>query len=314
MHVKTVDRLHHTHTFSVVNQKGERRTLYVLVLTAVTMVIEIIAGSVFGSMALLADGWHMGTHVAAFLIAIFAYRFARKHIHDPAYTFGTGKVTVLGGFTSAVALAAVAVVMLAESLERIFSPHDIQFSEAIIVACIGLFVNIVSAFLLRDSEHHDHGHDHGPTHAHDHNLRAAYIHVLTDAMTSVFAIAALLFGKYLGFTWLDPVMGIAGAVIIARWSWGLITQTGPILLDASIEEDTRESIRESIENDSDNRISDMHIWRVGVNHYAAVISLVTHYPKDAGYYKQLLREFPMLSHITIEINNCVDDICDTEQT
>lgn len=312
MHTHTIENLQHSHDFSVKNEKGERRTQYVLILTAITMIVEIAAGSVFGSMALLADGWHMGTHVAAFMITIFAYRFARKHADNPAYAFGTGKVSVLGGFASAVALAVVALVMLAESLQRIVEPQVIQFNAAIAVACIGLVINMISAMLLQDN--HDHGHEHSHKHEHhDHNLRAAYLHVLADALTSVLAIVALLSGKYFGWNWLDPVMGIVGAAIITRWSYGLIKQTGPILLDESIEEDYQRAITEAVENDSDNRISDIHIWKVGANHYAAIISLVTHFPKATEHYKALLGKFHKLSHITIEVHECKDKTAGQEK-
>jgi len=307
MHVHTLKNWQHSHEFSVKNEKGEQRTKYVLILTAATMVVEIIAGSVFGSMALLADGWHMGTHVAAFMIAIFAYRYARKHANNPAYAFGTGKVNVLGGFASAIALAIVALVMLVESLQRIVDPQTIHFNEAIIVACIGLFINVVSAFLLKDNHSDTHHHDHH--HKHDHNLRAAYFHVLADAITSVLAIVALVLGKLLGWNWLDPIMGIVGAIIITRWSYGLLKQTSPILLDASIEEEYQQAIKETIEKDSDNRISDIHVWKVGTNHYAAIIALVTHYPKSTEHYKRLLDKFNKLSHVTIEVNECGEKPC-----
>ena len=312
MHIHTIENWQHDHDFSVRNDKGERRTKYVLILTAITMIVEIIAGSIFGSMALLADGWHMGTHVAAFMITIFAYRYARKHADNPAYAFGTGKVSVLGGFASAIALAVVALVMLIESMQRIVDPHIIQFNEAIAVASLGLFVNIVSAFLLKDDHHHHHEHDHGDEHHHhhhDHNLRAAYMHVLADALTSLLAIIALVSGKYFGWNWLDPVMGIVGAIIITRWSYGLIKQTSPILLDGSIEAEYQSAIRETIEKDSDNLVSDIHIWKVGANHYAAIISLVTRYPKSTDYYKGLLIGFHQLSHTTIEVNVCEGDLC-----
>lgn len=311
MHTHTLENWQHSHDFSVKNEKGERRTKYVLILTAITMIVEILAGSIFGSMALLADGWHMGTHVAAFMITIFAYRYARKHADNPAYAFGTGKVSVLGGFASAVALAVVALVMLIESLQRIVDPHTIQFNEAIAVASLGLLVNVISAFLLKDDHHHHH-HDHGDHHHHhDHNLRAAYLHVLADALTSLLAIIALVSGKYFGWDWLDPIMGIVGAVIITRWSYGLLKQTSPILLDGSIEQEYQSAITEAIEKDADNRITDIHIWRVGANHYAAIISLVTHFPKSAEYYKDLLNGFHKLSHTTIEVNACKDESCAT---
>ena len=235
MHVHKLENWQHSHEFYLKNEKGERRAQYVLILTAVTMVVEIIAGSIYGSMALLADGWHMGTHVAAFLIAIFAYRYARRHADNPAYTFGTGKVNALGGFASAVALAVVALVMLIESLQRLIMPHVIHFNESIVVAILGLFINIISALILRESHGHFSENRHG--HHHDHNLQAAYIHVLADALTSLLAIIALLSGKYLGWNWLDPVMGIVGAIIISRWSYGLLKQTSPLLLDASIGKD-----------------------------------------------------------------------------
>jgi cation diffusion facilitator family transporter len=311
LHVHTLEKWQHSHEFYLKNEKGEQRTTYVLLLTAITMVVEIVAGNIYGSMALLADGWHMGTHVAAFMIAIFAYRYARKHANNPAYTFGTGKVNALGGFASAVALAVVALVMLIESIQRLINPHEIHFNQSIIVAAIGLLINLISALLLKDNHSHDHGdhHDHNHGHHHDHNLRAAYIHVLADTLTSMFAIVALLAGKYLGWNWLDPTMGIVGAVIITRWSIGLLKQTGPLLLDASVGEEYQLKIKETVERDSDNRISDIHIWRVGIKHYAAIISLVTHFPKPTEHYKKLLKDFRELSHTTIEVSVCVEEPC-----
>jgi len=308
VHSHNLNQWQHSHNFAVANQKGERRTLYVLVLTAITMLVEIIAGSIYGSMALLADGWHMGTHVAAFLIAMLAYRYATKYAGSNRYTFGTGKVNVLGGFASAVGLAIVALVMLVESLQRVIEPQAIHFNEAIVVASVGLVVNIVSAFLLKDAHHHghdDHGHDHH--HHHDHNLKAAYMHVLADALTSVLAIAALVCGKYFGWNWLDPVMGVVGGIIITHWAIGLIKQTAPVLLDASINEQEQQKIREVIEADADNKVSDLHIWHVSANHYAAIIALVTHQARSAEHYKGLLKDFDKLSHITVEVNLCETD-------
>lgn len=312
MHYETLEKWRHDHDYSVQNVSGERGMFFVLVLTAVTMVIEIVAGSLSGSMALLADGWHMGTHVAAFMIALFAYRFARVHANDPAYAFGTGKVNVLGGFASAVALAVVALVMAVESLHRLAVPQTIHFNEAIAVAFIGLGVNVASMFLLKDHHHH---HDHGDNdhhhhhHHHDHNLKAAYMHVLADAMTSLFAIGALLLGKYFGLGWMDPVMGIVGAVIITKWSIGLIINTGPVLLDASMEVHEMERIKQAIESDADNRLSDLHVWRVGPNHFAAVVSIVTHDPRPVEHYKTLLTPFKKLAHVTIEVIACEDEAC-----
>lgn len=321
MHSHSLDNWQHSHDFSVINKEGERRTKYVLLLTAFTMVVEIVAGSIYGSMALLADGWHMGTHVAAFMITLFAYRYATKHANNPAYAFGTGKVSVLGGFASAIALAVVALVMLIESLMRIIEPTTINFNGAIGVAVIGLTVNIISAFLLEGHHDHSHGHSHGHSNDHeyqhdhehhehhDHNLRAAYMHVLADALTSLLAIVALICGKYFGWNWMDPVMGIVGAAIITRWAYGLIKDCSPILLDGSIDEDYKNRIQKAIESDSDNRISDIHIWKVGANHYAAIISLVTHFPQQNEHYKALLKDFHRLSHLTIEVHVCDSEPC-----
>ncbi|MBU4262063.1 MAG: CDF family Co(II)/Ni(II) efflux transporter DmeF [Proteobacteria bacterium] len=305
MHKHTLETLQHSHDFTAIHEHGEKRTQQVLVLTAITMVVEIAAGTAFGSMALLADGWHMGTHVAAFLITIFAYRYTRKHAHSPEFTFGTGKVSVLGGFASAVALGVVALVMLAESVHRMFQPQPISFNEAIGVAFLGLLINIISALLLQDR--HDHGHD--DHQHHDHNLKAAYMHVLADALTSVLAIIALIAGKFLGWHQLDPVMGIVGAVVISRWSYTLIQETSPILLDGSIAEDYQAAIRERIESADDNRIADIHVWRVGPADYAAIIVLVTHTPRNPDHYKKMLADFSQLSHITVEINQCSGESC-----
>jgi len=306
MHEQTLKDLQQEHNFNINNSKAERRTQYVLILTAITMVVEIVAGTIFGSMALLADGWHMGTHVAAFLITIFAYRYAKKHEDNPEFSFGTGKVSVLGGFASAVSLGIVALMMIVESLERLIEPQAISFNAAIGVAILGLLVNVASAVILKDDHHHEH-HDH---HHHDHNLQAAYMHVLADALTSVLAIVALLLGKYFGWSFLDPLMGIVGAAIITRWAYGLVKQTSPILLDGSIEQSYQHAVQKTIEEDSDNRISDIHIWKVSANHYATMISLVTNFPKPTEYYKELLNEFSELAHITIEVNECKDEDCE----
>lgn len=311
MHAHTLSLLKHEHDFSVINKKGEQRTKQVLVLTFLTMVLEITAGVLFGSMALLADGWHMGTHVAAFMIAIIAYRYSRVHAHDQTFAFSVGKVGVLGGYTSSVVLGVVALIMLIESGQRIVHPHIIRFDEAITVAGFGLFINLVCALLLKDHQH-DHTHDHN--HAHDHNLKAAYLHVLADALTSVLAIIALVLGKYYGWSWLDPVMGIVGALIITHWSYSLMKETSPVLLDESIALKHTLAIKEKIESDADNRISDLHIWRVGSNHFAIIVSIVSHNPKAPEYYKELLNEFRgeginKLSHITVEVNRCTGDLC-----
>jgi len=310
MHTQTIDTWQHRHDFTVIQEHGEKRTRQVLILTAVTMLFEIGAGMAYGSMALLADGWHMGTHVAAFMITIFAYRFAQKHADSKAFAFGTGKVSVLGGFASAIALIVVALIMLIESGQRIFNPQPIHFNEAIGVAALGLLVNIACAFLLQG--HHDHGHAHDHDHHHhhhDHNLKAAYLHVLADALTSVLAIGALILGKYFGWNSLDPLMGIVGALVISRWAYGLLRETGGILLDGSIGGKELAAIKEKIEGTLDNRIADMHVWKVGPAHYAAIISIVTHYPQKLEYYKELLRDFTHLSHLTVEIHTCETEPC-----
>jgi cation diffusion facilitator family transporter len=292
-----------------------------MLLTAITMVVEIVAGVTYGSMALLADGWHMATHVAAFGIAVFAYQYARSHATDPKYTFGTGKVNVLGGFASAVALAVIAFVMALESIARLFQPQSIQFNEAIGVAMIGLIVNLVSAWLLQD--HHDHSHhsvehhghhdhdpdDHPSHHAdhRDHNLRAAYFHVVADALTSVFAIVALFAGKFLGLIWMDAAMGLVGAAVITRWAYGLVRDTGVILLDGAIDKRIKLAIVNAIEEDADNRVTDLHVWHVAQNHVAATVSLVTHQPQTPDYYKKLLDHIPALSHVLVEVNHCPDE-------
>lgn len=231
MHKNSVARWEHTHDFTFIHKKGETRTKQVLVITALTMVAEIVAGSVFGSMALLADGWHMGTHAGAFAITIFAYHYSRKHSDNRDFTFGTGKVSVLGGFSSAIALAVIALFIGVESVERLIVPQEIRFNEAIAVAVLGLAVNLFCAYLLHGNHTHEHGHGHDHTHHHDHNLRGAYLHVLADALTSVLAIFALSFGKLFGWQWLDPLMGIVGALVITRWSYGLLRDTSKILLD-----------------------------------------------------------------------------------
>lgn len=309
MHTHSLDTWQHPHDFAVIQEHGEKRTGQVLVITAITMLFEIGAGMAFGSMALLADGWHMGTHVAAFLITIFAYRFAKKHANNTAFAFGTGKVGVLGGFASAIALIVVALVMLIESGQRILAPQPIHFNEAIGVAALGLLVNIACAFLLQDHHDHDHGHDEDDHHHHDHNLKAAYLHVMADALTSVLAIGALISGKYFGWHWLDPLMGIVGALVISRWAYSLVRETGGILLDGSINAATLGAIKEKIEGALDNRIADMHIWKVGPAHYAAILSIVTHYPQKIDYYKELLRDFPNLAHLTVEIHTCEGETC-----
>lgn len=275
MHLHSLDRWSHPHDFNTQSEEGERRTRLVVILTAVMMLIEIVAGYLYGSMALLADGWHMGTHVAALGITLFTYRYARLHADNPVYSFGTGKVSALGGFASAMTLAVIALMMGGESIKRLISPELIQFDQAILVAVVGLIVNLFSAWLLQGREHH-HDHDHA---GHDHNLRAAYLHVLADAMTSLLAIFALVVGKFYGFVWMDALMGIVGALVISRWGYGLLRDTSRVLLDSVPKQETLESIQNAIESDSDNMISDLHVWRLGPQGYGVIISLVTHEPQ-----------------------------------
>ncbi|HAA05725.1 MAG TPA: cation transporter [Syntrophobacteraceae bacterium] len=309
MHIYTLERWQHEHDFALIHEKGERRTLQVLWLTAVTMVAEVIAGSVYGSMALLADGWHMGTHVAAFAISVVAYRVARRYSSSSTFSFGTGKVNILGGFASAVVLTVVAVMMLLESAKRLLNPQTIYFNEAIAVAVLGLFINLISIGIMHGNDHAEaHDHDHGCKH-HDLNLKAAYLHVLADMFTSILAIVALLAGKYLGLGFLDAFMGMVGAMVIGHWSYHLLRETSSILLDCCTDSEMARAIQERIEGDSDNRVVDMHLWRVGGKHYAVIISLVTHYPKETARYKALLRDMDELSHVTVEINQCTDKPC-----
>jgi cation diffusion facilitator family transporter len=253
-------------------------------------------------------------------VAVFAYVYARRHAADPRYSFGTGKVGALGGFASAVGLAVVALLVLVESAMRLATPVSIRFDEAIGVAILGLAVNLACAFLLRDEPHHDHGHDHphagadqrhDPDHGHpraghvhrDHNLRAAYLHVLADALTSVLAIVALVAGRSLGWTWMDPMMGIVGSLVIARWSWGLLRDTSAVLLDAEVDPDRRSAIAAALEA-GDDRVADLHVWRVGPRHLAAIISVVTDVPQDPGSYRARLGGFRDLVHVTVEVNAC----------
>jgi cation diffusion facilitator family transporter len=307
MHDHPMDEWLHDHDFHLdYGGHGERSTWRVIVLTVTMMVVEISAGTAFGSMALLADGWHMGTHAAALGITAFAYRYARLHADDPRYSFGTGKVGVLGGFASAVALAIVALLMAAESVQRLITPQAIRFDEAIAVAVVGLVVNLVSAVMLHGGHGHDHDHEEGHAHGHhhDHNLRAAYLHVLADAVTSLLAIVALSLGKLLGWVWMDAFSGIVGSIVITRWSLHLLRDTSKILLDSGVPATVTVGVREAIEADADNRIADLHVWRVSASHAAAVISVVTDHPKAPAHYKDLLADITELSHVTVEVNPC----------
>lgn len=285
---------------------AERRTRIVIGVTAAMMVLEITVGLMSHSMALLADGWHMSTHVLAFLITAVAYYFARTQATNARFSFGTGKIGVLGGFTSAIILAIVAFLMAGESVRRLFSPLEIHFNEAIGIACIGLLVNLGCALLLADRHHeHDHG---GSAHHHDLNLRAAYLHVLADAFTSVLAISALTGGKFLGWAWLDPSVGIVGSGVVFSWAYTLLRDTGGILLDRTpASSDLPGEIRRAIERDGDSLITDLHVWQVGIGKYAAMVSVVAHEPKSCDAYRALLRGHDELVHVTIETHHCREE-------
>ncbi|MGE7371229.1 CDF family Co(II)/Ni(II) efflux transporter DmeF [Neorhizobium sp. NPDC001467] len=297
----------HEHLFLGDNHsRNERRTWLVIAITATMMAVEILAGNVFGSMALTADGWHMSTHAAAMLIAALAYMYARKHAHNRRFTFGTGKLGDLAGFASAVVLALIALLIGWESFLRLQNPVAINFEEAIVVAVIGLIVNLVCAWLLKDDHHH--GHDHGGHRGHrgghggkDQNLRAAYLHVLADALTSVLAIAALVLGSIYGWLWLDPAIGIVGGIVIARWSWGLIRDAGGVLLDYLPEgQDLPQEIGEILAKE-DVDICDLHIWQLGPGHHGAIVSIVADQPRAPSYYRAKLAAIHDLSHVTVEV-------------
>jgi cation diffusion facilitator family transporter len=303
MHTSTIEPWRHEHVFlGADHARNEGRTAIVIALTGVMMVSEIVAGTLFGSLALVADGWHMATHAGALAISAFAYRYARRHAHDPRFAFGTGKLGDLAGYTSAIVLALIALLIAWESLARLATPVPIRFNEAIAVAAIGLGVNLLSAWLLRGDRHHDHGHDEGHHHA-DHNLRSAYLHVVADALTSVLAIIGLLAGSLYGWVWMDPLMGLVGALLIARWSWGLMRDAGGVLVDAVPDGSLAERIRERVEIDGD-RVSDLHVWRVGPGHSAVVVALVADRPQPPAIYKARLAALPGLSHVTVEVQPC----------
>src|SRR6266481_8377022 len=269
----------HTHNFVPDFSKAERRTRIVIGITAVMMVLEITMGLMSHSMALLADGWHMSTHVTAFLITAVAYYLARRHASNVRFSFGTGKIGVLGGFASAIVLSVVACLMAGESVRRLFVPMSIHFNEAIGIACIALTVNLTCAFLLKEDQQHSHDHHgHGShSHGHDHdlNLRAAYLHVLADAFTTFLAIVALTSGKFFGWSWLDPVVGLVGSGVVFSWAYGLLRDTSGILLDRTpTSSDLPEEIRRVVESDGDSIVSDLHVWQVGVGKFAAIVSIV----------------------------------------
>jgi cation diffusion facilitator family transporter len=304
-----IDRHSHDHQFlGASHDENARRTLWVVALTFVMMIGEIAAGYITGSMALLADGFHMATHAGALGIAAAAYGFARRNANNRRYSFGTGKVGDLAGFASAMVLGLVSLGIAGESILRLFQPTTVAFGEATVIAVVGLAVNLVSAFVLMghhghdQGHHHDHAHEHGGHHHHDNNLRSAYVHVLADALTSVLAIAALLAGRYLGWVWLDPAMGIVGAIVIAKWAFNLMRDSSAVLLDAT-DEPVAAEIRELLETSGDVRISDLHVWQVGPQARAAIVSVVASAGVTAEAVRARLAPVHELSHLTIELHS-----------
>ena len=314
MHTHSMDEWSHGHVFGQDQKRpGESRTLLIVLVTAVMMVIEIAAGLFYGSMALLADGLHMGSHATALGITVFAYVISRRLAADPRFSFGVGKINSLAGFASAVLLVVFALLMVFESIGRYFNPVEIAFDQALVVAVVGLIVNGGSALLLdapphghdHVNQHHAHSHDHHGHHSHDHNLRAAYLHVLADALTSFLAIGALLAGKYLGLNWLDPLMGIVGGLLVAHWSYGLIRETTAVLLDSQADDEKAELVRHAVEDGSSDRVSDLHMWSIGHGIHALELSIVSDNPRPPSHYKKLLPAGLSVVHSTVEVHRCV---------
>lgn len=307
MHNEQIELWQHHHVFNTDKKAVEKRTLIVVIITFITMVAEIVVGWLSNSMALLADGWHMGTHAFALGISLAAYVLARKYAKDETFTFGTWKIEILGGYTSAVVLGIVALAMIFSSVERILHPLSIHYNQALFVAILGLLVNLACAFILQSGGHaHDHDHDHAHQHhAHeDLNLKSAYLHVVADALTSVLAIVALFGAKYFQLVWLDPFMGIVGAGLILRWSFMLLKGTGNILLERETDTGVANEIREAIESDGDSKICDLHLWKVAQNKYAGIVSVVTAKNVTTGEYRARLNGVHELKHLTVEVNEC----------
>jgi cation diffusion facilitator family transporter len=319
MDVHLIESLRHEHVFlGADHDRNERKTWAVIVLCGAMMALEIGGGAVFHSMALIADGLHMSTHAGALVIAALAYTYARRHARDARFTFGTGKLGDLAAFTSAIVLAMIAALIGYESVQRLLHPLNIAFNQAIPVAALGLGVNLLSAWLLKEDHEHHHGHAHHDDHHHDHhdahdhdphhdhrhgrdlNLRAAYVHVMADAAVSVLAIVGLVAGRQLGWVWMDPVMGIVGACVIANWSWGLIRAAGGVLLDMRPDAGLADEIAHRL-NVGEDHVTDLHVWRVGPGHNAAVVAIATSHPQRPEAYKARLGGLAGLSQVTVEV-------------
>jgi cation diffusion facilitator family transporter len=315
MHTQSIDAFRHEHVFlGGAHERNERRTWIVIAICSVMMVAEIVGGLLFGSVALIADGLHMSTHAGALLIAALAYTYSRRLAGDRRFAFGTGKLGDLAAFTSAIALAMIALLIAYESVERFFHPVAIAFNEAIPIAVVGLGVNVLSAFLLQDDHGHHHAHDddhdhhHSHEHAHylrDNNLRAAFVHVMADAAVSILVIIGLVAGRQFGWTFMDPVMGMAGAIVIMSWSWSLVRSAGAVLLDILPNQSLPATITERLETEGD-RICDLHLWRVGPGHISGIVALVSSHPQAPSVYKARLADLAGLSHLTVEVEPCAD--------
>jgi cation diffusion facilitator family transporter len=313
MHSHSIDEFRHPHVFlGGAHERNERKTWAVIAICAAMTVAEIAGGLWFGSVALIADGLHMSTHAGALLIAALAYTYSRRYAHDERLAFGTGKLGDLAAFTSAIALAMIALLVGFESVERLLAPVPIAFNQAIPIAAVGLGVNLLSALLLRDDHehhHHEHGHDHDHDHAHvahvhaDHNLRAAFVHVMADAAVSVLVIIGLVLGRQFGWLFMDPLMGLIATVVILSWSWTLVRSASAILLDACPDPGLARKMTARLEQKG-NRVSDLHVWRVGPGQLAAIVSRVSDDPHAPGHYKRRLAGLPGLSHVTVEVERC----------
>ncbi len=310
MHTQNIKHFQHSHNFHEVKQSNYNKVLTVVLITFITMIAEIVFGWIFRSMALLSDGWHMATHASALTITLATYYFSKKHLADTRYAFGTWKIEILGAYTSALFLLFVGVMVVYASIERLLNPVAIFYDQAIAVSILGLIINIICVGIIGNAGHHhehEHVHEHEQSHAHkqgDLNIKAVYFHVIADALTSIFAIAALVMAKFFNMAILDPFMGILSAVLIFRWSWGLLKATSVILLDRNNTADIRTEIIDIIESDKDSKVSDLHLWQVGQDQWSCVLTIVANTPKDLVVYKKLLKAVHELAHITIEIITC----------